>query len=440
MLSAYPVPTESMLGLATHGWKHALTDACSLRLSVMPSEGYSFNRLPDGWERDRPPRGAGKARTMAESLNGVDLGSTIGMDLQGQETVDGPGECEGSGDGPGRMILTVNLNREAVVVVGLPGARTIPGDGRSNSYVRSKMFKFLVLPGDVWGISAGGAVMAYFGEDARDSRELLALQFGTTEWARNLEHAVCTMDTLDSPAVCFESTSREAKWYARHADHRFFRGVQGLGQMVLAPPPQPAAVRFGCQPTREDMQRTTKLAKAAAGKDAVFYPVVHREKGTVTLQDTLMRVRETDRRVLALRAAWSNALTKFTRVSVNLRVGQLSPSRLFFDWMCENKEPLSNGQRPVQTKIRAVAWSDAARQDIPAERRTAWKNLLAGYLGQVCPWGRYSRADVEEDRDNIGKAWDSLCQAFVQEAPQAGVKRKQVDGDSGGGKQPKKKG
>lgn len=301
--------------------------------------------------------------------------------------------------------------------------------------------------------------MAYFGDEKQDPREFLALPFGTTEWSRNLEHAVITTDTMDSPALCYDSNTTESKFYKEHPEHTLWKGLPGLDQVTLAPPPQPDAVRFGEKPTPSDWQRTAKLSKIKTnlvpehlGKDANLYiqPEVDREKGTVTLPFSTQaggkltfRMREKDSRVLALRAAWSDELKAFTRVSVNIRVGELSPSRHFFDWMCQNQDELSpDGERPVQKKIQAVGWSDAAKKDrITEGQRTAWKKLLAGYLGQVCPWGRYFKADTTELRDKIGKAWKSLCEDFQEEAqvPVAGGKRTREEAGGASGSASKRR-
>ena len=108
----------------------------------------------------------------------------------------------GAGDGPGRVVLTVNLAKYAWVVFGMPGCR-IQADGPKNqtecSWVPERMVKALLSPGDTWAVGAGQPCLVAFGDPHADPREDVVSEWGLDEASRNIMHGVVDADTLQAP-------------------------------------------------------------------------------------------------------------------------------------------------------------------------------------------------------------------------------------------------
>ena len=108
-----------------------------------------------------------------------------------------PGKMDfGAGDGVGRVIWTLNMNAPAWVVIGLPGCMHKPQKEKPPEYVADSFVRFLVMPGCMWGMSAGTPCEVQFGSARVDVREHAVVEYGCLEVSRNLVHGVCSADTM----------------------------------------------------------------------------------------------------------------------------------------------------------------------------------------------------------------------------------------------------
>jgi hypothetical protein len=97
----------------------------------------------------------------------------------------------------GRLIWTLNLHHFAWVTIGLPGSRVTQANGYAEN-VPSRMVKFLLPPGAIWGITAGCPVKVKINGPSGGWRSAAQFEMGEHEWSRNLMHGIVAADTLDA--------------------------------------------------------------------------------------------------------------------------------------------------------------------------------------------------------------------------------------------------
>ena len=143
----------------------------------------------------------------------------------------------GAGDGPGRVVLTVNLAKYAWVVFGMPGCRIQQDAGPNNetacSWVPERMVKALLGPGDTWAVGAGQPCLVSFGDPQVDPREDLVSEWGFDEASRNIMHGVVDADTLNAP-VSVNSDCACTSEYVCQCECRWLRGLLLAGCAVRA--------------------------------------------------------------------------------------------------------------------------------------------------------------------------------------------------------------